>query len=94
VKHALLHPTFPERICWGCERYCPAHELSCRQDRVAHPIELFGFDWEPANSHGSAPPLLVQLDDTNPTPQPALARPQEPPLLNHSAKSAIGSVAR
>jgi hypothetical protein len=46
MKDALMRPKHPERICWGCERYCPANDLSCREDRVAHPIELFGGSWE------------------------------------------------
>lgn len=42
-----LHPTHPERICWGCDRYCPANDLCCGNGtiRTQHPIELFGEDW-------------------------------------------------
>lgn len=42
-----LHPKYPERICWGCDKYCPADELACGNGtiRTAHPIELFGDDW-------------------------------------------------
>src|SRR6478735_6225706 len=41
------HPAHPERVCWGCDEYCPAHDLSCGKDtvRTPHPIELFGDDW-------------------------------------------------
>jgi hypothetical protein len=37
----------PERVCWGCDRYCPADNLSCGRDtvRTPHPVELFGDDW-------------------------------------------------
>jgi hypothetical protein len=49
MKDALMRPKHPERICWGCERYCPANDLSCREDRVAHPIEFFGGSWEIGN---------------------------------------------
>lgn len=37
----------PERVCWGCDRYCPADNLSCGRDtvRTPHPAELFGDDW-------------------------------------------------
>jgi len=42
-----LYPQHPERVCWGCDRYCPAHELACGNgsERTPHPIELFGEDW-------------------------------------------------
>ena len=42
------HPGHPERICWGCERFCPAHDMRCGNgtDRAQHPIELWGDDWE------------------------------------------------
>ncbi|MDR0441490.1 MAG: DUF3079 domain-containing protein [Candidatus Accumulibacter sp.] len=42
-----LHPKHPERICWGCDRYCPADALSCGNgsDRTQHPGELLGDDW-------------------------------------------------
>ena len=42
-----LHPKYPERICWGCDKYCPADELACGNGtiRTAHPIELLGDDW-------------------------------------------------
>ena len=42
-----LKPTHPDRICWGCEKYCPADDLACGNGtiRTLHPIELFGDDW-------------------------------------------------
>ena len=42
-----LRPSHPERICWGCERYCPAADLACGNGtiRTPHPCELFGDDW-------------------------------------------------
>jgi len=40
-----IHPKHPERICWGCEKYCPVTHLCCRETRVEHPVELFGEDW-------------------------------------------------
>jgi hypothetical protein len=42
-----LRPANPERICWGCDRYCPAHDLGCANGsiRTPHPCELFGDDW-------------------------------------------------
>lgn len=45
-KFPLL-PRHPERICWGCDRYCPADALQCGNgtERTQHPVELFGVDW-------------------------------------------------
>ena len=40
-----IYPKHPERICWGCEKLCPANHLMCRETRAAHPVELFGDDW-------------------------------------------------
>jgi len=42
------HPAHPERVCWGCDQYCPADNLVCGSDtvRTPHPVELFGKDWD------------------------------------------------
>ena len=42
-----FHPKHPERVCWGCELYCPANDLRCGNGtvRTQHPSELFGEDW-------------------------------------------------
>jgi hypothetical protein len=42
-----IHPKHPERICWGCDKYCPADDLRCGNGtiRTEHPVELFGEDW-------------------------------------------------
>jgi hypothetical protein len=47
AKKFPLNPSHPERICWGCDKYCPADDLACGNgtDRVQHPAELFGDDW-------------------------------------------------
>lgn len=47
VKKFPTHPKHPEKICWGCDLYCPASDLACGNgaDRTQHPIELFGEDW-------------------------------------------------
>jgi Protein of unknown function (DUF3079) len=47
VKKIPLHPKDPERVCWGCDKYCPADALVCGNGtiRTQHPIELFGDDW-------------------------------------------------
>ena len=46
-KKLPLRPGHPERICWGCDKYCPADDLACGNGtiRTLHPIELFGEDW-------------------------------------------------
>jgi hypothetical protein len=56
-----MHPSRPERICWGCDRYCASHDLRCGNgsDRAQHPVEIFGPDWQ---SHGL---------DAQPTADPA-----------------------
>lgn len=42
-----LHPLQPERLCWGCNRYCPAFARRCAGEtaRTPHPIEVLGEDW-------------------------------------------------
>lgn len=42
-----LRPAHPERICWGCDRYCPEDDLACGNGsiRTPHPCEIFGGDW-------------------------------------------------
>lgn len=47
AKKFPIHPKHPERICWGCDKYCPADALMCGNGSVAtpHPSELFGEDW-------------------------------------------------
>lgn len=42
-----LHPQHPERLCWGCDHYCPANDMRCGngQSRTQHPAELLGDDW-------------------------------------------------
>lgn len=39
-----LNPKHPERICWGCDKYCSADDLRCGNGtiRTQHPVELFG----------------------------------------------------
>ncbi len=47
AKKFPLHPKHPERICWGCDKYCPVDSLECGNgsDRTQHPVELLGDDW-------------------------------------------------
>jgi hypothetical protein len=46
-KRFPITPSHPERICWGCDRYCPAQSMICGNGtiRTPHPMELFGDDW-------------------------------------------------
>lgn len=54
-------PKHPERICWGCDLYCPAGDMACGNgsDRTQHPSELFGADWAELESPntGDADPV-------------------------------------
>lgn len=42
-----IRPPHPDRVCWGCDKYCPETDLACGNGtiRTPHPIELFGDDW-------------------------------------------------
>lgn len=46
-KKFPIQPLHPERICWGCDQYCPADSLKCGNGtvRTPHPVEMFGEDW-------------------------------------------------
>ncbi|MBI3149808.1 MAG: DUF3079 domain-containing protein [Betaproteobacteria bacterium] len=48
AKKFPVHPKHPERICWGCDKYCAADDLHCGNgtERTPHPTELFGDDWQ------------------------------------------------
>jgi hypothetical protein len=57
-----IHPQHPERICWGCDKFCPADDLRCGNGsiRSPHPVELFGDDWwEWSEQQASADPETV-----------------------------------
>ena len=47
-KKFPIHPANPERLCWGCDKYCVASDMVCGNgsDRTQHPYELFGADWQ------------------------------------------------
>ncbi|NCT83787.1 MAG: DUF3079 domain-containing protein [Comamonadaceae bacterium] len=47
-KKFPIKPAHPERVCWGCDRYCAADALQCGNGSVAtpHPSDLFGDDWQ------------------------------------------------
>ena len=29
AKKFPIHPPHPERLCWGCDLYCPATDMRC-----------------------------------------------------------------
>lgn len=47
AKKFPLNPKYPERICWGCDKYCPADSLMCGNGSgcTEHPAEMLGEDW-------------------------------------------------
>lgn len=47
AKKFPLNPRHPERICWGCDKYCAADALGCGNGsgRTMHPAEMLGEDW-------------------------------------------------
>jgi hypothetical protein len=60
-----LSPRHPERICWGCDKYCPATELGCGNGTIPtlHPRELFGDDWlEWFNRGAAADDVITQKE--------------------------------
>ena len=64
-----IHPSRPDRVCWGCDKYCPASDLACGNGtiRTPHPRELFGEDWlewfdRPAT--GNASEAAARLPDS------------------------------
>lgn len=63
TKRFPIAPAHPERLCWGCDKYCAADDMRCGNgsDRTQHPVELFGEDWHlwggPSDADAeSAPP--------------------------------------
>lgn len=47
MKDRPVHPKHPDRICWGCDRYCPVDDPACGNGNIltAHLAQLFGEDW-------------------------------------------------
>lgn len=71
-KRFPIAPPHPERICWGCDQYCPAADLRCGNgsDRTQHPAELMGADW-------FRQPGYEDLFE----PEPAPLQPPSPPAI-------------
>ncbi len=62
-------PSNPERVCWGCDRYCATHAMLCGNgsERTPHPAELFGPDWRDWGSDYAAQPEAGSGDSKEPT---------------------------
>jgi hypothetical protein len=54
-----LHPKHPDRICWGCEKLCPANDLRCGKERAPHPCEDSGDGWYDAETDRDLDPGLA-----------------------------------
>ena len=69
MRKTLVLPAHAERICWGCDKYCPAGDLACGNGsiRTPHPRELFGDDWlewsEVGTRNGPGEAQLKRSDD-------------------------------
>ena len=53
MKQGEIRPKHPERICWGCDNYCPVKDLRCG-NRSPHPIES-DAGWDPETVADSDP---------------------------------------
>jgi hypothetical protein len=64
MKRVPLQPRHPERICWGCDKYCGAEELAGGNGtiRTPHPMELFGGDWAEWAAELDAAAAVVEAD--------------------------------
>ncbi len=53
-----INPKHPERVCWGCDKYCPVDSLACGNgsERTQHPIELWGEGWQDFGLNAAAKP--------------------------------------
>jgi hypothetical protein len=72
AKKFPIAPKNPERICWGCDAYCPANDMRCGNgaDRTPHPVELFGEDWHTwgLDDVADADTVVEPLPATSPKP--------------------------
>lgn len=79
AKKFPILPKNPERICWGCDRYCPAGGMQCGNGSVRspHPGELFGDDWAEWEQ-GRPPAVREEGDAGGALTLPCLPVPREP----------------
>ena len=72
AKKFPIKPQHPERLCWGCDRYCPADSMMCGNgsERTQHPVEVLGDDWMsfgldaqvPAGEAAVAAPVVLRTE--------------------------------
>jgi hypothetical protein len=69
-KNFPIQPKHPERICWGCDRYCATTALACGNgaDRTMHPAEMLGEDWYKFGDWGIDP--LIATKNLDPSLKP------------------------
>ena len=62
AKKIPLNPKHPERICWGCDKYCSVDSLACGNGsgRTQHPAELLGEDWYTVGDWDIEGPLTTE----------------------------------
>lgn len=70
AKKIPLNPKHPERICWGCDRYCSVDSLACGNgsSRTQHPAELLGEDWYTVGDWGIEGPLTAEKQEPSDEP--------------------------
>jgi hypothetical protein len=63
AKKFPVVPVHPERVCWGCDLYCPADSMRCGNgsERTQHPSELFGPDWQQWAGAGDVPSVEAEV---------------------------------
>lgn len=81
TKKFPIHPANPERICWGCDAYCPADSMRCGNgsDRTQHPFELFGENWRDWGGDYVEKPS-AQAGDSVPQTSDGMAPEEGPPV--------------
>lgn len=70
AKKFPIKPQHPERLCWGCDRYCAADSMLCGNgsERTQHPVELFGDDWMAFGQQAQGPDMSrLALSEPIPT---------------------------
>lgn len=79
AKRFPINPLHPERVCWGCDRYCAADSMACGNGsvRTLHPAELFGEDWMSfgldANEAAGQTPSNGTVAAADPTTEPDIS---------------------
>lgn len=75
AKKFPSNPPHPERLCWGCDLYCPATDLRCGNgsDRTPHPSELWGEDWQAMDEGTPAENAVSVPEDAGAVPPAATA---------------------